>query len=243
MPSTASNAEIIHTHATYITSIDKEYDFIIIGDHSIGKSTFLQKYTNTKSPVTPTLGIDFKSVVLHRNDKRYRLRIWDTAGQERFKAMTSAFYRKAQGAIIMYDVNRPNTFNSVISWYDLLRSKGHPLCEVLLIGNKIDTLKSSLNSPASSFESTKQSYITTQHGLALASKLKSNFVETSAIENLKVTEAVETLLTQVLEAEELKYSRKKSIFEKKLDLKKTSDNQKPFKESEKDKSQAYCQCL
>jgi GTPase SAR1 family protein len=30
--------------------------------------------------------------------------IWDTAGQERFRSMTAAFYNRAQGVLITFDV-------------------------------------------------------------------------------------------------------------------------------------------
>ena len=44
------------------------------------------------------------------------MQIWDTAGQERYRAITSSYYRGAAGALLVYDVTRPVTFDSVERW-------------------------------------------------------------------------------------------------------------------------------
>ncbi len=43
-------------------------------------------------------------------------KIWDTAGQERFRSMTSAFYSKAQGVVVTFDVSERDTFLALPSW-------------------------------------------------------------------------------------------------------------------------------
>jgi Ras-related protein Rab-11A len=45
-----------------------------------------------------------------------KAQIWDTAGQERYRAITSAYYRGALGAIIVYDVSKRNTFDNIERW-------------------------------------------------------------------------------------------------------------------------------
>ena len=44
------------------------------------------------------------------------LKIWDTAGQERFRAMAPLYYRKANAAIILYDVCDWKSFQASKSW-------------------------------------------------------------------------------------------------------------------------------
>ncbi len=47
----------------------------------------------------------------------------DIAGQERFGSMTGNYYREAVGCIVVYDLERPTTFNGVSKWKADLDSK------------------------------------------------------------------------------------------------------------------------
>jgi small GTP-binding protein len=53
----------------------------------------------------PTLGIDFARVNYTLKDgTQQKLTFWDTAGQERFRNLTQAYYKKADGIILVYDI-------------------------------------------------------------------------------------------------------------------------------------------
>ena len=41
--------------------------------------------------------------------KTVKAQIWDTAGQERYRAITSAYYRGAVGALLVYDIGLSST--------------------------------------------------------------------------------------------------------------------------------------
>lgn len=74
------------------------------------------------------------------------LQIWDTAGQERFSALSSAFFRGADAAIIVYDVRRPKSLSEVAMWWRAFADKCPVAPEdeatwpVVVVGNKIDLL-------------------------------------------------------------------------------------------------------
>ena len=51
-----------------------------------------------------TIGVDFRFKCVTIKDKTIKLQIWDTAGQERFKTITSAYYRGADGIILVFDL-------------------------------------------------------------------------------------------------------------------------------------------
>lgn len=104
---------------------DYLFKIVLIGDSAVGKSTLLARfardefYPNSKS----TIGVEFQSQKMEINGKEVKAQIWDTAGQERFRAVTSAYYRGAVGALLVYDVSRRQTFDSIGRWLNELQSK------------------------------------------------------------------------------------------------------------------------
>jgi len=104
----------------------EEYLFkiVIIGDSAVGKSNLLSRYARNEFNMhsKATIGVEFQTQCLEIDSKEVKAQIWDTAGQERFRAVTSAYYRGAVGALIVYDISRRTTFDSVGRWLDELKS-------------------------------------------------------------------------------------------------------------------------
>ena len=63
-----------------------------------------------------TIGVDFRFRTVKVEKHTVKLQIWDTAGQERFRTITSAYYRGADGIIMVYDVTNQDSFNHVADW-------------------------------------------------------------------------------------------------------------------------------
>ena len=86
---------------------------ILVGDASVGKTCLLNQYLKGALPrnPAPTIGVEFatKNVVL-KNGGTVKAQIWDTAGQERYRAICLAHYRRALGALLVYDVTKQSTF-------------------------------------------------------------------------------------------------------------------------------------
>jgi Ras-related protein Rab-11A len=60
------------------------------------------------------------------------------AGQERYRAITSAYYRGAVGALLVYDITKQITFENVDRWLKELRDHSDPSTIIMLVGNKSD---------------------------------------------------------------------------------------------------------
>ena len=94
----------------------------------VGKSAILLRFADdsfTQSFIT-TIGIDFKIRTITLDGKRIKLQIWDTAGQERFKTITTAYYRGAIGALVVYDTTKRESFENCERWLRELRTHADP---------------------------------------------------------------------------------------------------------------------
>jgi len=69
------------------------------------------------------------------------LNIWDTAGQEKFRTITSSYYRGAEGVIIVFDLNRQETFDHVAKWHEQIVRYSSEDVPVIVVGNKSDLEK------------------------------------------------------------------------------------------------------
>lgn len=109
----------------------EEYLFkiVMIGDSAVGKSNLLSRFARDEFDLNAkaTIGVEFQTQVVEIEGKEVKAQIWDTAGQERFRAVTSAYYRGAVGALIVYDISRRSTFDSVRRWLHELNSETLPL--------------------------------------------------------------------------------------------------------------------
>ena len=52
----------------------------------------------------------------YRNEKKIKLQMWDTAGLEKYRPIVEAYFRGAEGFLLMYDVTNRESFNAVTSW-------------------------------------------------------------------------------------------------------------------------------
>ncbi|KAJ9541787.1 hypothetical protein OSB04_028293 [Centaurea solstitialis] len=99
--------------------VDHEYDYlfkiVLIGDSGVGKSNILSRFTRNEFCLESksTIGVEFATRTLQVEGKTVKAQIWDTAGQERYRAITSAYYRGAVGALMVYDITKKQTFENV----------------------------------------------------------------------------------------------------------------------------------
>ena len=73
-----------------------------------------------------------------------KLSLWDTAGQETYKSITRSYFRGASGALLVFDISRRATFDSVTAWLHDLRQIAEEGIVVILVGNKSDLASDSL---------------------------------------------------------------------------------------------------
>ncbi|GFQ07034.1 RAS-related protein rabb1b [Phtheirospermum japonicum] len=117
-----------------------EFNYIIIGDSSVGKSCLLLQFVDNRfQPFhDTTIGVEFGKKIITIDSIPIKLRIWDTAGQERFLSIARSYYRNAAVALLVYDITRRETFKHVANWLEDARRFGHVNMKIILVGNKCD---------------------------------------------------------------------------------------------------------
>eukprot|EP00551_Chaetoceros_affinis_P013677 CAMPEP_0203711978 /NCGR_PEP_ID=MMETSP0091-20130426/69795_1 /ASSEMBLY_ACC=CAM_ASM_001089 /TAXON_ID=426623 /ORGANISM="Chaetoceros affinis, Strain CCMP159" /LENGTH=338 /DNA_ID=CAMNT_0050589933 /DNA_START=213 /DNA_END=1231 /DNA_ORIENTATION=+ len=169
--------------------VDEEYDYlfkvVLIGDSGVGKSNLLSRFTRNEFNLESksTIGVEFATKSIEAEGKTIKAQIWDTAGQERYRAITSAYYRGAVGALLVYDISKHSTFENVERWLKELRDHAESNIVVMLVGNKSDLrhLRAVETDEAMAFAE--------QHNLA--------FIETSALDASGVDTAFQRILTEI----------------------------------------------
>jgi len=170
-------------------SKDDEYDFlfkiVLIGDSGVGKSNLLSRFTRNEFNLESksTIGVEFATRSIKCDAKTVKSQIWDTAGQERYRAITSAYYRGAVGALLVYDIARASSFENVERWLNELRDHADSNIVIMLVGNKCDLrhLRAVQTETAATFAE--------KHGLS--------FIETSALDSTNVEQAFTNILTEI----------------------------------------------
>ncbi len=137
MAESEDNYEILKEE---IGEVDFSFKIIVIGDSAVGKSSLTLRGTKDKYKdfYTPTIGFEFLSFTIKIKNQIIKLQIWDTCGQEVYRSLISSFYRNSSLAILVYAINNQESFDSLETWLDEIKTQTHPNLKIFLIGNKID---------------------------------------------------------------------------------------------------------
>jgi small GTP-binding protein len=122
------------------TAKGKGFKVILVGELGVGKSCLILRTTKNMYSETPnsTIGVDKTDKDMVVSKTPVKLQIWDTAGQERFhRTITSAFYRRAQIIILVYDITSAATFQAMDRWWEETR-RNTDNAVFVLAGNKLD---------------------------------------------------------------------------------------------------------
>lgn len=168
---------------------DYDYDFlfkiVIIGDSGAGKSNLLLRYTKNEFNLESkaTIGVEFATKAIIVDNKTIKAQIWDTAGQERFQALTSAYFRGATGALLVYDITKTSSYEHLEKWIKKLKEFADPNITTLMVGNKCDL---------SELRAVKK-----EDAAEYAQKNNMAFLETSALDSTNVDLAFQKLITAI----------------------------------------------
>lgn len=170
----------------------KEFVFkiVVLGDAAVGKTSLINMYIEKSfsEDYKPTLGANIirKDVNVEKINASVRLIMWDLAGQEKYNVIRSMYFQGCVGALLVYDITRNNTFETIDSkWLKDFKKYVKKEGTYILIGNKID-LKD-------------ERVVSTEEGEKYAKEIEaSDFIETSAKYGENVEQAFNNLVHQIL---------------------------------------------
>jgi Ras-related protein Rab-32 len=163
---------------------------LVLGDPACGKTSIIKRtITNSFSDLhKPTIGVDFHFRKFEVSGTSVALQLWDIAGQDRFGALYRIYYRDAFGAMLVFDLSRPETFQSALKWKREIDNKvllpnGSAL-PVILLANKCDL-------PDTRVSKEELDAFCKEHGFI-------GWYETSAKTNHNIEESVKGLVANIL---------------------------------------------
>ena len=172
-------------------SENSTYKFVILGEGRVGKTSILSQYFNKKfsEGQQSTVNPSFYEKKYTFEGKEYQLNFWDTAGQEQFNAINTIYYQNAVGALLVYDITIPETFDKVKNWVLTLKEAVGKDITFVIAGNKYDKYDKSNKELIDKCKANVDSYCRQENC--------SHFY-TSAKTNFNLEDAFNTLITAVL---------------------------------------------
>jgi len=153
------------------------YKLVVLGDGGVGKTALtiqlcLNHFVETYDP---TIEDSYRKQVVI-DDRACVLEVLDTAGQEEYTALRDQWIRDGEGFLLVYSITARSTFERVERYRDqIIRVKDSEDTPMILVGNKADKLN--------------EREVSREEGLAMASKLNVDFVESSAKACINVEKA------------------------------------------------------
>ena len=161
-------------------------NIITLGNTTVGKTAYLIRNTENKfRPSLSTVGIDMRNKKIElENGKKVNVKFYDTSGQERYRSLAPNFIKKADGIILMYDITKRESFDTISSWWnDILeyKEKDFPL---ILVGNKCDL--------------EEERKVQKEEGENIAKEYNVKFYETSSKEGINIEDSFKELIKLIL---------------------------------------------
>ena len=161
--------------------LEKEYKLkiIVCGDPAVGKTSTVLRFTDRafKRTYIPTIGVNITEKIIRSKNNEFTFIIWDIAGQTKFQRMRKHFYTGADGKLLIFDLTRRKTFDSIKEWFlDIKKNLiGKKDLHGFIIGNKCD------------LEENRE--VSFEEAQKLAKDLNLRYIETSAKTGKNVDEA------------------------------------------------------
>ena len=144
---------------------------VLLGESGVGKTSIINQFIEESfsDEERASSGASFFTKEICLNDtKLVKLEIWDTAGQEKYRALSRMFYKDAGIALLIYDINRKESFEEIKKyWITQVKEYSPKKIILALVANKSDL-----------YDTNEQ--VSEQLGRDLAKEIGASFYSTTA---------------------------------------------------------------
>ncbi len=175
------------------------FKVVLAGPGAVGKTSIRERYMGKgfESSYLKTIGADFASKKIQKDDDLITFQIWDLAGQDSYKVVRSAFYKGAIAGILVFDCQDPSTMTNLKEWLDeAIKGSNNSILVYIVIANKIDL--------------EEERRVSREMALEFCNRMKTEtgirfyYSETSALTGQNIQETFEFLADKLLEVNNIK---------------------------------------
>jgi small GTP-binding protein len=114
----------------------------LLGEGAVGKTSLVRRYVLDvySDDYIQTFGAKVTKKVLGMEHVELTMMIWDILGQKSNSSLHSTYYSGSNGALMVFDLTRPETLEALPSWLDDLYKVTGKI-PIVLVANKADLHK------------------------------------------------------------------------------------------------------
>ena len=194
---------------------------ILVGESTVGKTSIITQYVENRFEEEHLITIvsdKFPKEFKTKNGEIMKVEIWDTAGNEQFRAVNKIFMKSSKIVILVYDITKPNTFESLKYWYE----------EVVKLNNKEEMIFAVAGNKSDLYE---EQNVSADEGKNYATSINAIFGEISAMDH----ECIEQFFDEIFNAYYDTFLKKEK--KEKKENTKVNKNTKVNQEKEMNKNQ------
>ena len=162
---------------------DYLFKIIFLGEAGVGKTSIIYRYLyDSIQSYYFTIGYDFKNKLIDFNNKLIKMQLWDRVGSEH--RIKSSYYKKANGAIIVYDICYRPSFIDMKYWLKEIKENAPEDISLIIAGNKYDL---------------SERKVTEEEGKKIAEEYNTYFIEISAKTGHNIYQVFDILIKDIFD--------------------------------------------
>lgn len=112
----------------------------LLGEANVGKTSLAHRFIENsfQNSYKATLGVNLMKKDIKIDENEVSVQIWDLGGQQSFKSLRRLYLEGANGALLVYDVTKAESFEKLGDWIRDFREIQGEKWPLVLIGNKAD---------------------------------------------------------------------------------------------------------